>query len=489
MAANDRDWGEGYVVDVEYVRNFHPGLTPMNLAVASVRGGVVPPDVDGAFTYLDIGCGNGFTPALIAAACPHAQVWGNDFMPEHIRNATAIADAAGLTNAHFVEASFAALLDDPALPDLDIAVAHGIWSWVNPANRARIVALLAAKLKPGGLFMVSYNCHPGWDALMPLRRLLATAGGRQGSVADRIERAFETARALRDAGADYFANAPAAAETLDVLLKADRAYIAHEFLNESWSLFHPGEVAVELAPAGLSYVGPARIIDGFDDLWLTEAQRALIATAPDVAAREAMRDLILDRRFRHDLFARTPERSGPERIARWFADRRFALARPRADCAPEVTVRDRETALPAAPFTAILDALAEKPMTGTALAEAIGRGEDATTAIPDALGLLVAIGHVQAALPEAGEGGRRLSTGRFNAAALDSARMGDALAALASPVTGGGVPVPGSEQVLLDALQSGLPLGMVSAVDADGVDIAGRFRDHRLPVLEMLGIL
>lgn len=70
MGATAADWGEGYVTDVAYVRNFLPGLAPLNLALAAVLAGVRPSDVDAPFTYLDLGCSNGFTPALLAAARP-----------------------------------------------------------------------------------------------------------------------------------------------------------------------------------------------------------------------------------------------------------------------------------------------------------------------------------------------------------------------------------------------------------------------------------
>ena len=494
MSATKPDWSDGYVVDVAYVHNFHPGLTPVNLAFAALQAGVRPPDIDAPFAYLDLGCGNGFTPALIAAACPQADVWANDFNPVHIRNAKAIADAAGLTNTHFIEANFSDLLDTTSLPQFDIVVAHGIWSWVSAANRARIVALLTTRLKPGGLLLVSYNCHPGWDSLLPLRRLLATAGGSEGGAAERIDRALGIARRLCDGGADYFRNTPAARETLDVLLRADRAYIAHEFLNECWSLFHPGEVAAELAPAGLRYVGPGRTIDGLDRFWLSDDQRALLAEAPDTAARESLRDVILDRRFRHDLFVREggqtePVTTEPVTAASWFAERRYALANSRADCALALTVRGRETLLPTTPFTALLDALAVRPETGVALAGLPGIAGIAPSEIFEALGILIATGHVQPALPERDQIARRQSTDRFNAAALEAARMGNPLAALASPVTGSGIGVPGSEQLLIDALQSGIRMDMLSITDADGVDIAVRFRDHSMPRLEMLGIL
>jgi SAM-dependent methyltransferase len=478
MSTTAADWGDGYLVDVAYIHTFLPGLAPLNLALAALLAGVRPPDVDEPFAYLDLGCGNGFTPALLAAANPHGEFWGNDFLPAHIRNAQATAATAGLVNATFVEASFADMVDAD-LPQFDFVVIHGIWSWVSQANRDRIVGLLARRVKPGGLVCISYNCHPGWDPLMGLRRLLIDAAGAQGAPVARIGRALATARRLCDAGADYFRNNPAASAALDQMEQADRVYLAHEYLNEAWTLFHPADVAAALVPAGLTYAGQARIIDNLDRYWLTEPQCALVEAEVDPAAAQAMRDLILDRRFRRDLFVRGPAAVDDAQVAAWFADRRFALAKPRADCSPTLTTRSGEWTLP--PLCgALLDALAQSPASGRPLAELCGASAND---VGKALGELAAAGAIHPALGEADEPARRIVTDRFNEAALASARMGEPVAALASPVTGSGVSLSASEQLLLDAARFGVQFD-----PNEGADPAQDFLRDRVPMLAMLGI-
>ena len=83
------DTSEGYVVDIDYPRSFLPVLAPLNLALVALLSGHRPPDVDRPFAYLDLGCGNGFTPALIAATHSHVTVTANDFNPAHVRTARA----------------------------------------------------------------------------------------------------------------------------------------------------------------------------------------------------------------------------------------------------------------------------------------------------------------------------------------------------------------------------------------------------------------
>ena len=107
-------WDDGYVTDVAYTSNFYREITPTWLAMTSLLLGHRPPDLARPFSYADLGCGNGFTTLVIAAACPHADVWGFDFNPAHVEFANDLAARAGLTNVRFVETSFA---DLEAMPD------------------------------------------------------------------------------------------------------------------------------------------------------------------------------------------------------------------------------------------------------------------------------------------------------------------------------------------------------------------------------------
>src|SRR5215831_11689871 len=133
-------WDDGYVTDVAYTSNFYREITPSWLATTSLLLGQRPPDLAKPFAYADLGCGNGFTALSVAAACPHAEVWGLDVNPAHIEFASDLAIRTGLANAHFVETSFAALeaMPDAALPAFDFIVAHGVLSWISADNRRHL---------------------------------------------------------------------------------------------------------------------------------------------------------------------------------------------------------------------------------------------------------------------------------------------------------------------------------------------------------------
>jgi len=101
------DWGSGYVTDTAYVHDFCRVQTPAILSLAALSKGVAVPGGRGEpLTYCDLGCGQGFTANLVAAANPQAEVFAADFNPTHIAGARALADAAGLKNVQFREAGF-----------------------------------------------------------------------------------------------------------------------------------------------------------------------------------------------------------------------------------------------------------------------------------------------------------------------------------------------------------------------------------------------
>ena len=57
---------------------------------------------------------------------------------------------------------------------------HGIWSWINDANKAAMVELLKIKLAVGGILYISYNCYPGWAPMVPVRELMELYEARNG---------------------------------------------------------------------------------------------------------------------------------------------------------------------------------------------------------------------------------------------------------------------------------------------------------------------
>src|SRR5262249_61209126 len=124
------DWGAGYVTDTAYVHDFCRVQTPAILSLAALSRSVAAAGGRGEpLSYCDLGCGQGFTANLVAAANPRADVFAADFNPTHIAGARALADVAGLKNVRFREAGFDELEQDTTLPDFDIICLHVRYTW------------------------------------------------------------------------------------------------------------------------------------------------------------------------------------------------------------------------------------------------------------------------------------------------------------------------------------------------------------------------
>jgi SAM-dependent methyltransferase len=149
-------------LDVVYPSNFYAYQTPAVLDYVAALGGRAPPVARGEpFTYLDLGCGDGFTIVLLAAIYPGCRFVGVDLDARHVARGRLLAAAGALENVTLIEGDFAdwRRLD---LPRAHYVALHGVWAWISDAMRAALVELLADRLAPGGFAYLGYNALPGW---------------------------------------------------------------------------------------------------------------------------------------------------------------------------------------------------------------------------------------------------------------------------------------------------------------------------------------
>ena len=145
-------WNSGYVSEVDYTFGHFSFLSPNNLKFAALMEGGKHSVPDNP-TYLELGCGQGISLNMHAASNP-GQYWGADFSPTQTSTALEYAKH-GAGNLKLFDDSFQDLLRRPDLPQFDMIVLHGIWSWVPPTARAAIVEIARDHLKPGGLFHIA----------------------------------------------------------------------------------------------------------------------------------------------------------------------------------------------------------------------------------------------------------------------------------------------------------------------------------------------
>jgi len=506
------DWSQGYATALPYTYGFHRELAPTLLRTALLAQGVLHGAATQSYRFCELGCGRGLDCNILAAANPESEFWGADFNPAHIADARELARAAGTSNVHFFEADFDGF-GQQDLPDFDFIALHGVYTWVSPENRQAIARFIAEHLRPGGVVYLSYNALPGWAQLQPLGRLiheLVDAGS--GPIDARVAGAVRLAGQLRNADAHYFRANPQAGPLLDDVAQRGDAYIVHEYCNRDWTpLFH-ADVARAMAAIKLEFAASADLRDHIEPLDLSPEQAALVRGAATSSQREMLRDFLVQRRLRRDVYVKGVRELPPAAAQALWAELRLALVVPR-NAVPD-TVAGAAGSMPLAPGTRapILDRLARGSATVAALCAADARiAALETSVLREAVLLLIGAGFVEPCPPVDGDAARAVGTRRLNRAILERARWSGEIQYLASPVTGSGVSVARHDQLFLLAglerqadatgfvaaalAAQGVQLvrdGRVLTADAEVVDELRarhtRYLSETLPVLQQLGI-
>jgi SAM-dependent methyltransferase len=357
------DWKDGYITEVEYVHGVYRELGPAVLNFVLLLQSMEPVPLQQGFTYCDLGCGQGESINLFAACHPEGQFHAIDFNYAHIAGARNLARQASVDNATFWEASFADL-DELDLPQFDFITLHGIYSWVGPENRQRIVDFLRGKLKPGGVVYVSYNSLPGWSTHAPLRQLLSSyADTQSGPLEERVERAIQFVGRLKDSNAAFFQANPSARDFFDYICTLPRNYVVHEFFNRDWTLFYHAEVVRNLSAARLNFVGSASFAENQDMLRFSAPLQKVVDEVADRVMRETVKDFSVGPLLRRDVFARGRQKiTAAEQLD--YVDRTpFALVVPQAQIDRKALFPIGEVLFDRELYDPILSALEVKPQT------------------------------------------------------------------------------------------------------------------------------
>src|SRR5262245_9889548 len=283
-------WTGGYVADIGYRAAFYRETAPRHIAFAALMLGRSPGRAFKPRRMLELGFGQGFGLALLAASNPDIAFEGYDFNPEHVAHARRLIGAAGLTNVTVSETGFEDAAARGGDNDLDVIALHGILSWVARPAQDAIVSIIRQRLQPDGLVYVSYNCMPGWAPLAPIRQFMLEVKRRNLGRSERqLSLALDLIGKLRQGNAAYFVANPAAAQHVDAMLKMDRVYLAHEYLDEHWDLFQFSEVVERLGAAKLNFVASATLPENFDSYTVPKDLQALVAS-DDPVLKEMLRD-------------------------------------------------------------------------------------------------------------------------------------------------------------------------------------------------------
>ena len=111
---------------------------------------------------LELGCGDGFNLAAMAAIHPESSYTGIDYSADTIARGRTFLAELGLKQIRLETADIRALDQlGSSLGEFDYIVAHGVYSWVPADVREALLAAIGRMLAPEGVAFVSYLALPG----------------------------------------------------------------------------------------------------------------------------------------------------------------------------------------------------------------------------------------------------------------------------------------------------------------------------------------
>lgn len=248
---------------------------------------------------LELGCGTGINLLAMAQLFPDAKFIGVDLSKSQIEIAENAKKASALENAQFLCADINELSND--LGSFDYIIAHGVYSWIPDSTKEALLRVSKQHLAPNGIVYVSYNCLPGWKMRGALRDMMLMHTGGLAEEADKVGQAKALLKFLSSASNQESPYGKFLSQELELLLKCDDAYIAHEFLEADNDAFYFSEFHRQAGAAGLFYLGDAEPASMMMADIPKEAQATFAQLKDNLAATEQYLDFLRNRTFRCSL--------------------------------------------------------------------------------------------------------------------------------------------------------------------------------------------
>ncbi len=284
---------------------------PNRLATLSALLGQPAAPVDQC-RVLELGCAGGGNLIPMAYALPQSSFVGVDFSPAQIAAAQQLAADLGLTNLTFHAADI--LQIGPDFGQFDYIIAHGVYSWVPPQVRDKVLAICRANLAPEGIAYVSYNTYPGWHMMGMLREMMLYHIRDTADPTARMAQARELLAFLREnvASDDPYSTFSA---TYRQLLQTYADFVERErqqeqrgdqlLLHDELETFNKPvyfhEFVDHAAQHGLQYLVEAELSRVMPTNFPPETRQKLAALAGDAIALEQYMDFLRNRTFRQTL--------------------------------------------------------------------------------------------------------------------------------------------------------------------------------------------
>ena len=156
---------------------------PDRMATVAALLGVRAPEVTTA-RVLDMGCAGGGNLIPLAERFPEATFVGIDASAGQVAEGQPVIERLGLRNIRLLHTNILDVMPD--LGTFDYILSHGVYSWVPPQVREKMLDICRTNLAPNGVAYISYNTYPGWRMRCIIRDIMLYRARRYEDPGDRV---------------------------------------------------------------------------------------------------------------------------------------------------------------------------------------------------------------------------------------------------------------------------------------------------------------
>lgn len=285
--------------EMPYISSAFPEIHPNRLAFIATLFGMPPTPITNC-RLLELGCGSASN--LIATACglPDSQFVGVDLSLNEVNIANERIKAIGLKN---IEVKHANIMEmDKNFGSFDYILAPGVYSWVPPDVREKVLIICSELLTQHGVAYVNYNTYPGWNFYKSLRDMLLYRTNGINNPRDMVKEARSFAHLLTE-------TIPPENDPLGLFLKNtvaqmdtwDDGHLRHDLLGDINQPFYFHEFITAANKHRLQYLGEAPIHTMMTAFLPERFQRILKTAEGDPVKIEQYMDFVRNRQFRETL--------------------------------------------------------------------------------------------------------------------------------------------------------------------------------------------
>ncbi len=284
---------------------------PDRLAVLATLFGLSAAPVEDC-RVLEIGCGDGTNLIPMALLLPESRFVGVDLAAHPIAKGQAMAEALGLSNITLQQLDIMKLSSD--FGQFDYVIAHGVYSWVPPAVRDKLLAICKANLTAEGVAYISYNTYPGGHLRQMMREMMLFHVRDIQEPDERISKSRALISSLAQSKSEPELYSMILASMEREMGRLEDGSVYHDHLAETNSPVYFYQFVDHAKRHSLQYLAEA---DFFDMQPETMRQ-----TEDDYIVSEQYMDFLTCRRFRQTLLCHEGvainRKLNPERIAGLF---------------------------------------------------------------------------------------------------------------------------------------------------------------------------